>query len=247
EYFLLIEDKTHTKDHSNQLNTYYNKAIERGFTEDKIIAIYFKTQEQSCFESISKASFKQYLRIDILKILHQYQGLNQVLIDFRNHLITIESNHNFLSKPVTKWGRSSFIGFYQLLQQRIPGSKWSYVSNPTGGFMGFFWNFRTTDVGKVYMQLEGKGKDLTLCFKVNIKDRELQSKYRNKYSKLLLSQNSNLIDDNLTKPSRFGKGKYMSIGVLLEDIRVVDGDILDVEQTIYRLVQFQEHYDSIIF
>ena len=45
-------------------------------------------------------------------------------------------------------------GFYSKLQDMNIIGEWGYVSNPRGGFMGFWWHWKTDANCKQYIQLE---------------------------------------------------------------------------------------------
>ncbi|MGV2932697.1 PD-(D/E)XK nuclease family protein [Vreelandella venusta] len=51
-YAIVIEDKTHTEAHSNQLAKYLTDIKGRGYQPENILAMYFKTGDQSCYTAI---------------------------------------------------------------------------------------------------------------------------------------------------------------------------------------------------
>ena len=92
EYPILIEDKTSTKNHSDQLSRYLNKIKDRSYPEEKIFPIYFKTEDQASYKDAIENGYAPYLRSNFLDILTTYQGKNSILIDYRNHLQSIEDS-----------------------------------------------------------------------------------------------------------------------------------------------------------
>ena len=52
--FVIIEDKTNTQEHSNQLKAYKSKVAQK-FKTDKIAAVYFKTGDQGNYGSSGKS------------------------------------------------------------------------------------------------------------------------------------------------------------------------------------------------
>mgnify|MGYP005856070697 CR=1 FL=1 len=244
-YYLLIEDKTNTKNHSNQLWRYYTDVLKRTKSQDSkfkdikdIIPIYLKTYDQSQFSlEIFKPNhkeikyhppepntykvkirkeFRSFLRNDFLKVLNGYQGQNEVLLQFRNRFLSIEKSvNNFSEKQIKCWKKFEFIGFYQKLQKELDVGYWKRVNNENGGFYAYIWPRKKDRPDRpFYMQFEGNKGQLTLCFKIYESDKSLQSSVRNERSKQLIKYlKSSEIPIKITKPKRFGKGKYMTVGI----------------------------------
>lgn len=51
---VLVEDKTHTSNHSDQLNRYFEQVGEAGYAPTQMIPIYFKTGYQSKFDTLGE-------------------------------------------------------------------------------------------------------------------------------------------------------------------------------------------------
>jgi hypothetical protein len=68
---VLIEDKTDTAEHSNQLARYMAQ-IQRRFPDRTILPIYLKTGEQSIFATVARAGWQLFLRSELLGILGTY-------------------------------------------------------------------------------------------------------------------------------------------------------------------------------
>ena len=203
DHVLLIEDKTGTKDHGDQLKRYYEHVIRgrtrlKGVSKDKVFPIYLKTGNQSRqkdrkIEGATEGFYRPYRvfnRSEFLDVLRSYQGNHQALIDYRDYLECRERRtHGFREWKKEKraqWSWESWEGFYQYLEDTLGVGNWSYVANPSGGFIGFWWNFiRVNGNGgpQIYLQLEAdlkKNRHL-LCFKVcdapKPRRRELKSKW----------------------------------------------------------------------
>lgn len=230
EYPILIEDKTGTKHHSGQLSRYLNTIKDRSYSEEKIFPIYFKTEDQASYKDVIKNGYMPYLRSDFLKILISYQGENSILIDYRDHLRSIENCvKSFKSLPIDQWHWHSWIGFYQEIHDKLDGH-WDYVANPSGGFLGYWWCFQGDDNCAQYLQLE-QGK---FCFKIWVKHKNERSCLRSKWHNLIKDK-SNELNFSLTKPERFGSGEYMTVCIFDGEYRVANEGILDLEKTIQRL------------
>jgi hypothetical protein len=137
-----------------------------------------------------------------------------------------ESHTAFSGKTLNEWEWADWFGFYDKLRTdlQIPCDM-DYVPNQSGGFVGCWWGNLTkhNDECGFYLQLEGE----KLCFKVSICDRHKTSAsvIRNRFSEAVLAGSTGL---DVKKPSRFGKGTWMTVAVLDGDYRAPAGkDRLD--------------------
>ncbi len=93
EYFLLIEDKKGTREHSNQLQRYLETAQDhyskKGMT---VVPVYFKLEEQGIWSGIDKSGYRVVLRHQFLNILKDYvdatdgKKSNDIILDYYWHL-----------------------------------------------------------------------------------------------------------------------------------------------------------------
>ncbi len=60
QYALIFEDKTHTKQHSNQLAIYKQRILDRKFNESDILPIYYKTEDQSDLSPVIKDGYQPF-------------------------------------------------------------------------------------------------------------------------------------------------------------------------------------------
>ena len=150
----LIEDKTGTKDHSNQLKRYYDLVTGAGtdlgeVVEERVFPIYLKTGNQAIADDrrIEKEeNYKLFDRADFLSVLKDYGGSDSILGDFKDYLRGLED----ATQSYTMWKadgerecRLAWEGFYRRLEYELDdGSRrsmgWGDVSNPSGGFLGFW-------------------------------------------------------------------------------------------------------------
>lgn len=236
--FLLIEDKTGTSIHDDQLAR-YKEIVENEYNgkRSKLFYSYVKTENEplSIEKTIQNQGYKTINRHDLLSVLNQYNGRNPLVIDYRSHLQEIEDATNmYHSSPVEKWGWYQWQGFFKELEKNIDVSSWSYVANPSGGFLGLWWNFIENDEVEMYLQFEEK----KLCFKIVYEGDENRSDIRWKYYNRLMKvskENGVLVN----KPLRFGAGTYMTIGVVpTKD--VFETDIINMEKLIYNLKRYEQ-------
>jgi len=235
KYAVLIEDKTGTKSHSDQLTRYLKDVKDRDYDANNILPIYFKTKDQGDkYRHVKEDGYQPYLRKDFLGVLQTYAGGNSILIDYRNYLQSIsEQVESYISLPIKEWNRNSWIGFYIRLQKEIPSAKWDYVPNPSKGFMGFWWHFDGDDACEQYLQLEQD----KLCFKIwvnNLSERRiLRNKWHKKIKNTGLESEYNL---NIIKPPRFGSGSFMTVCIHEDDYRISSEDnLIKINETVQRL------------
>jgi hypothetical protein len=236
EYVILIEDKTYTSNHSNQLEKYYKDVKSRKFETKNIIPIYYKTGDQSDYCAVKKAGYKPFLRPDILSVLRLYKGTNPILLDYREYIESIESRVNeyeFLTEKKWKTGSLEWVGFFKQLQTKLEKGRWKYVPNPRGGFMSFMWGAEIE--GRPYLLLE-EGK---LCFKICVTDKsDRNASYSKSWCKALIAaRDKSKHELNLIKPERFGAGKNMTV-CIAKEYRVWGSDNrINVEETVRKLLQ----------
>ena len=79
EFPIIIEDKTRTSNHGDQLAEYFsvikNRKDEKGnlrYKVEDIIPIYFKTYDQSCYKNVvDRNKYQPFTRADFLVILNK--------------------------------------------------------------------------------------------------------------------------------------------------------------------------------
>lgn len=235
--FLIIEDKTGTSIHDNQLQRY--KDIVNNEYKDNSNCMYcsyvkIENEPIDIERCIQKQGFKTINRYDLLSLLNKYKGCHPLIIDYRNHLQAIEDfTNSYSTLPVSEWGWYAWQGFYKKLEDDIKDSSWSYVANPNGGFLGFWWNFVENDEVYMYLQFEYS----KLCFKIECNGDCNKSELRWKYYSLL-EKEAKKANINVEKPIRFGTGKYMTIGIVPTNELFGDTQI-NMQELIEKLKSFE--------
>lgn len=191
QYILLIEDKTETGPHGDQLPKGYQAVVSRetGFknvNEEYVRPIFFKRGNQSLADDqeVEHCGYKTLGRSDLLRILETYKGDNQILRDFRDYLAVIEQDteaYRGWSRDEPRAEKRPWEGLYRRLEgelrrRRAQWMNWRYVSNRSGGFLGFWWQPPGVDGNcPLYLQLEvswwKESKGEKLCFKVDAEDK----------------------------------------------------------------------------
>lgn len=239
---LIIEDKTNTSIHDDQLERYKNivKNEYKG-KRDLLFFAYIKTGNEplSTLKVIEEKGYRTISRFDIIQCLDKYTGNNILLLNYLNHLKEIENaTQSFRHLPVSEWNWYAWQGFYKELETRLSLTSWDYVANPAGGFLGAWWHFTPITDGEMYLQFEER----KLCFKICYEGNENRSEFRNEMHNRLLSIAKENNHDEITKPARFGAGLYMTIAVV--DPEYIFGNtIVDIDALVGKLLIYQELID----
>lgn len=160
EYFIGIEDKTNTGEHSEQLERYKQMASDHYKDKNyKLVFVYLKTGNESS-ATLKKVIEKGYSTIDrktVLSVLNKRAISNEILNDFKEYLTSIENQTNSFTQfenIISDWKAGE--GFYIKLQELIDEwTDWRYVPNQMGGFLGFWYHWQgTNDIGEIYIQIE---------------------------------------------------------------------------------------------
>jgi hypothetical protein len=121
KYLLIIEDKTVTGEHSNQLQRYKERAtawcVKNGF---ELVSVYLKTTSESAsiLEKVKQHGFAVFTRRDFLEILGYSDVTNHIVMDFKERLQELENQESqFLIKPIKDWSDPDWRGFYQALEK----------------------------------------------------------------------------------------------------------------------------------
>lgn len=164
-WVLLIEDKTNSREHGDQLERYLKQALEdpklKGY---KLLPIFAKTGDQSDYRSARKHGYQLFLREDFLEALGAANTKNPIFTDFLSHLkARDERTRGYQTRTIEAWGVDEWTGFFIDLQKDILSINWGYVPNKGGGFMGCWWGFQQWQGKNVYLQLQQD----RLCFKIS--------------------------------------------------------------------------------
>lgn len=145
EYVLLVEDKTGTKDHSQQLNRYYEQVL-KGETnagkvgKENILPIYLKTGNQSLFDRIrieNSTPYKVFDRGDFFTVVECYPSTHPILDDYIDYLRYLEEDTQSFKKwqegelNRTPWSWKSWQGFFRELENCL------VVFDGDNGLVGF--------------------------------------------------------------------------------------------------------------
>lgn len=236
-YAILIEDKTYTSNHSDQLIRYRDAVAESKAYADKIqLPIYFKITDQSHYRSVEKAGYYPFKRERMLQVLKRgrERGVtNPIFLDYLNHLDKLDEKiHAYKHKRVQDWDGYAWQGFYQELQKELDGN-WGYVSNPRGGFWGFWW--KPLGEQEYYLQLE----EQTLTVKLEAKDEvNIQEFSRAELHKLLEKSAERTL--HVQKPARMRTGKTTTIAIRPDYLQTTVDGLVDIKKTVQELKKWDQ-------
>lgn len=237
---VLIEDKTHTKQHSGQLAR-YREAVRAKYPQRALAAVYYKTGDQGCYKAVEEAGFVRFSRQDILGVLRRGRehGVgSDIFRDYLDHLERLEGAvQAFRSARPEEWTAHAWAGFFIELQDIMKGGDWKRVNNEAGGFMGFWWH-GTADK---YLLL----REAEVCFKVNLAEPD---KGRRRAAWIewhaALTAEARHRGRALTREKR-ALGKDMTVACMPGDYRRWDGaGRLDLERTVERLREAESLHDA---
>lgn len=243
---IVVEDKTGTKQHSDQLAHYKKYTLDK-YQNHKHIFIYLQTGDQCDYSEVKRAEYLIYKRTDLLNVLESQIGeaacqKSDILSDFTSNLRHIEDevqSYNVLQ--LEEWIKNDYAwkGFYAALQEIIDG-RWDYVANRSGGFLGFWWYFKNIDDCQLYLQLE----QCKFCFKINVPRQELRRSLFDTWRKRI--PEACLLKGLKAKAqSRFKSGTWMTVAFLDEDYLIQNQNgQLDIDKTIGILYSAQSVLDS---
>lgn len=219
EYFIGIEDKTNTVEHSGQLERYKELAEEHYKAKAyKLIFIYLKTGNES-YHTQNKIKAKGYSIIDrkaILNIFSKREIKNDIFKDFKYYLSNINDlTNSYLTfeNINTDWYAAQ--GFFLKLQELINAeTHWEYVPNPNGGFLGFWYHYAgTINIGTLYIQIENFIDSAILRVVIKIGDWKQDTATLYKVFSELLPY-ADKYDLVIEKPSRFKSGNTSTVAVI---------------------------------
>jgi hypothetical protein len=248
EYFICIEDKTNTNRHSNQLAR-YKKLVEEEYDgkPHTLKFIYLKTGNESLSSLGLIESQEGYMIIDreaVLEILNTRQVNNDIFNDFRSYMTQLQVLTNSCSNSkLINTDESAAQGFYLTLQKLIPEwTDWNYVSNPTGGFWGFWYHWVQIADFKLYIQIENRIK-VDLQVKIKIEGRAPSIDYLNQ----LCSQLRDLASRHglqIVRPKKFRLGNTSTLAIVVNVLPSSSDEELDMSRILTNLQNLQRVLDE---
>lgn len=244
--FLVIEDKTGTTVYDKKLSRH--REIVENHYKDKSKTLRFayiklENESRSLEWYIEEEGYDTIYRGQLLEVFNSYTGDNPIVKDYKEHLQSIEDKTNaYRTLPVSQW-KEEYVwqGFFTQLEKTIDFvDEWEYVDNKPNGFMGLWTIWQGNQEVKMYLQFENS----KLCVKLDCKQPGNESTLRKKYHSKLM-QKSAEAGVKINKPKLFGKGVYMTIGVV-DSEEVFPGGICDLDNLKSKLNTLNELIIEII-
>ncbi|PKV75298.1 PD-(D/E)XK nuclease family protein [Pontibacter ramchanderi] len=247
EVFIIIEDKTFTGAHSNQLETY--KKVASDWCKNKnheLVCIYLKTgsEANASLDTIENKGYAVVNRPELLNYFSKHSSVDSdIFNDFVERIGLLEKqNNSFETLPIKNWNRNSWEGFYQFLQTQIKVNGWRYVANPAGGFLGLWWHSDEWKDYNVYLQIE----EGNLCFKIG-EVYNNHSHVRNEWYSNLMAHAKKLGRKEIIKPRRFGSGTYMTVAIVERKHWLgPDDSIVILPEVVQRLKEYEQFIDTLL-
>jgi hypothetical protein len=247
QLFIVIEDKTNSAAHSEQLERYRDIAIneykDRNF---KHVFIYLKTGNES-LEALKKVSEKGYAIIDrkgILSVFNQRQIHNEIFNEFKDYLTALEAQTNSFAKfdnITADWKAGE--GFYLKLQELLgEWTDWRYVANQTGGFLGFWYHWAGTSEYDLYIQIENAfDYGIKLVIKVGDWTPSTALLYQILSDLQPYSQKHGL---TLSKPDKYRAGETSTLAIIQNPFTVDSDGNFDIDQFVQTLKKLEKILDE---
>ena len=143
EYKVIIEDKTYTSEHSNQLER-YKEAIESqdsSIDEEHILCIYYKTGLQSNLDNVKKNKYNACVGKDVFEFFcnKKYSNIkNDIFQNYRSFVEYIsDQTDSWKNADIEKWDYHAKNGFFAHLKDQLNnlgyGCDYAFEYNPAGG------------------------------------------------------------------------------------------------------------------
>ena len=225
---ILIEDKTWSSHHGNQLNA-YRKAIQDDevYSQRDLKCIYFKTADQANFDYVQEQNYQPYTREQFLEVLNSGKHIqNDILIDYVAYLQSWDDKvQAYENLPFSSWNGHAWIGFYVFISSHFEDVNFGYVSNPSGGFEACWLGLHNAP--NFYFQIGEKNR---VSLRITGETQEETKSIKEQWSDYLYSS---LHNEDIKFDKRYIKlGKTMALAHF-DDVFLfnVDG-VLDKELTI---------------
>ena len=118
--FLIVEDKVHSGEHSDQIRRYVEQAKSR-YDESEIVPVYVKTGNESVNRHRISIPCGRFFRSDLLAVLddHRETG-NRIVDDFRDHWNAFDAHtQSFRQTQPAEWDWPQCEGYYLELEKRL--------------------------------------------------------------------------------------------------------------------------------
>ena len=250
KYKVIIEDKTYTSEHNNQLKNYAD-TITNDFNGYKKICVYFKTGFQSDLSNVIENNYLIFMRKNILSTLEKYVDKtdNIILKSYYEMIKTLdEEAEKYKVLPVSEWNWTQINEFYDQLKNKIKekfnfDSNYGYVPNKSGGFNGM-WIYNNTlrnykgNEYELYLQCQFYSNGLMdICYKASSKsDNKINKEIREYFIWKENGKWVNVADKyGFIRPQNYRAGKTVTLGLYGNNKNF--SNYKQLENTIYKSIE----------
>ena len=247
KYLIIIEDKTNSREHSEQLEK-YKKISEKWCQEnnkEKPICIYLKTGNE-CEANLKKIRDKEYStfsRENFINLLNKFKQIkNNIFVDFRKRMLQIDNLTNgYKTEKISEWKGYEWQGFYMAIEDKVKHKEWGYRNTVARGFWSFWLTWEKVGGISIYSQIE-QGK---LCFKISkkieseksINDHKTWDEIRDEFYELISAKGKKYGCECIKKPKRKGNGPSMNYAVVEQKDWLGEG-VVDVDKAVEKLNRY---------
>lgn len=187
EYAIIIEDKVHSIDHSNQLDR-YKKKVKELKVADIIVPIYFKTGYQVNFKRIVENGYYHYSVKDFLRVISHEKVKeinNDVLTQYHSYLLKKNNDYdwadkqanNYTLKPIGEWTWWSSVRFFHEYKTAFHAG-WGSVPNSREPLLAFWFGGRTFIFKgrklEIYMDIQFKHDNIEVSYRLGLFNTQLK-------------------------------------------------------------------------
>lgn len=245
---LIIEDKTGTSEHHNQLIRYKEIAKEwyeneggKDF-ESHFSFVYYKSGDITPNERdrVLKAQYTIITRIELLSIFEKYEISNPIFLDYKAKIQKKQNVQDAVfsipfEKMLEKKNKNEYVkGFYQALVPELDSAYWNLVNSPSRQYYGMWWYWCEWTYGTLYLQFDEFDLQIRLN---NIKGIDKRSARNKAYSQISNAIKGTKYEGLIRKLKRFGTGSSMAIVKLDKSLWLAlnENDCLDIENVLKKI------------
>ena len=238
EYKVIIEDKTYTSEHSNQLERYKEaiKSQDISIDEEHILCIYYKIGLQSNLDNVKNNNYTACVGKDVFEFFNKYSNIkNDIFQNYRSFVEHIsDQTDSWKNADIEKWDYHAKNGFFAHLKEQLNNEDYecdyAFEYNPAGGEYVLYQrsdknNPIETNAGlfQLYFQFVLKNNELYFDIRVTHAGDKKETITKPIRESLCLA---NWWEKNnpFKKPDRYAsKGKTMTLCRYNKEIKISDG------------------------
>lgn len=142
KYYIIIEDKVFSSDHSRQLERYFENIKYKGVEDNHILRIYYKTGEEYQKERLKIKVFEIYEKQDILAVIPK-DFHNNILSEYRSYIENLQLLSDYKEQSIEMWDTNAWIRFVNEEMIKIEDIKLGNKITAGRGQNSVFYQYRT--------------------------------------------------------------------------------------------------------